>query len=349
MRRPASRRRAHHKLYFTLAPGANQERRALSPGGVVSDRIDEGELDSYTFTAQTGEGIVMRLTDVSAGPLLPAFNVYDPSGAVVARAENTDVAATNFTTQASGTFTVVVYDASNGAAATGPYNLYFTRAPGADKGGALSPGGVVSGQIVEGAIDSYTFSAQAGEGVQLRVTDVSAGPLLPGFIIYDPTGAAVGQAVGEDVAGFNLSAPASGTFTVVVFDGTNGATGTGLYKMYFTLAPGADTGGALSPGSAVSGQIDEGELDSYTFAAQVGDKVTTTVTDTSGSSPLVPTVTVYDPIGTAINEAQDANVASSTFTVQKSGTFTVIVGDGSNALASTGPYSLLLSVIPAGS
>ena len=333
-----------YNLYVVVAPGAN-ECGVLIPGDVVSENIEKGALQSYTFSALAGEGVMLRITDVAGGPLLPAFSVYDPAGSLVSQAVGEDVAGLAFTTQKSGTFTVVVYDASTGLASTGPYNLYFTLAPGADKGGALIPGDVISDRIDEGELDSYTFTAQAGEGVALRVTDITGGPLLPGFIVYDPTGAAVDNAQGEDVAGIIFTTQVSGTFTLVVYDASDGMASTGPYNLYFTLAPGADKGGALSPGGVVSGQIAEGEIDSYTLDAQTGDKVAISVTDESGG-PLVPTLIVYDPSGTTVIEAQDPDIASATFTVATSGTFTVIVSDGSNGLASTGPYDLSFTLMP---
>src|SRR5258706_11817236 len=74
------------------------------------------------------------------------------------------------------------------------------------KGGALTPGGMVASQIAKGALDSYTFAAQPGEGVILRVTDVAGGTLVPAFNVYDPTGAIV-------VNGGYGSAPASNPLT----------------------------------------------------------------------------------------------------------------------------------------
>ena len=44
----------------------------------------------------------------------------------------------------------------------------------AGTGGAVAgSGGVVSGTIEKGELDSYTFVANAGEGIQLRLVDVA--------------------------------------------------------------------------------------------------------------------------------------------------------------------------------
>jgi hypothetical protein len=330
-----------YNVYLMVAPGADACG-SLSPGMVVPGQLAEGAIDSYTFAAQAGEGVGLRVTDVAGGTFTPAFIVYDPTGAVVVDgAYGANVASDFFAAQKTGTYTVVVYDDSSGYASTGPYNLYFTLAPGANAGGALSPGVVVSSQLAEGAIDSYTFAAQAGEGVGLRVTDVAGGTFTPAFIVYDPTGAVVvDRAYGANVASDFFAAQKTGTYTVVVYDDSSGYASTGPYNLYFTLAPGADAGGTLSPGTSVSGQLAEGALDSYTFAAQVGEGVGLRVTDVAGGT-FTPAFIVYDPTGAVVvDRAYGANVASDFFAAQKTGTYTVVVYDDSSGYASTGPYSV---------
>jgi len=126
--------------------------------------------DEHTFTASQGEGVFLRLVDVEGGPLTPAFTIYGPSGAAVISASSANVASASFSAAVTGTYTVVVYDVSSGLSATGDYRLYFTRAPGASAGGALAPGGAAFGHLDEGAIDSYTFFAIAGDRVALQLT-----------------------------------------------------------------------------------------------------------------------------------------------------------------------------------
>ena len=233
---------------------------------------------------------------------------------------------------------------------SGEYNLYYSVAPSTSGCGSLDPGGVVSGQIAEGALISYTFTAQAGEAVAVRLVDTAGGSLVPAFSIYDPTGAdVVSPAYGNDVASYFFQAPKSGTYTVVVYDDSTGYAATGPYNLYFTLAPGADAGGALTPGTVVTGQLVEGALDSYTFTAQIGDSVTIQVVNTTGGS-LVPAFSIYDPSGADIvSPAYGPNGASYSFKAPKSGTYTVIVYDDSTGYASTGAYTIALTDTPAAS
>src|SRR4029453_17227012 len=195
--------------------------------------------DSYTFTAAIGEGIQLRVADLARGVLYPWLTVYGPTGNLVSSTANPDVAMRWFSAPASGTYTVVVSDTSGGNAGTGDYKLYFTRSPGANAGGALSPGGSVADHIDLGELDSYTFTAAIGEGIQLRVADLARGVLYPWLTVYGPTGNLVSPTANPDVAMAWFSAPASGTYTVVVSDTSGGNAGTGDYKLYFTRSPGA--------------------------------------------------------------------------------------------------------------
>jgi hypothetical protein len=196
----------------TKGPGAGRRPTPLP--------FTEWRLDSYTFDAQAGQRVGIRVTDLDGGSLVPAFVVYDTTGAVVVNgAAAQDVASSFIAAQKSGNYTVVVYDYSASSASTGPYNLYFTLAPGADKGGTLSPGDVVTGQLAEGALDSYTFDAAIGDPIALTVTDLSAGGLTPEFTVCDPTGAfVVDGARTATVASASFNAKSIGTYTVIVYD-----------------------------------------------------------------------------------------------------------------------------------
>ena len=100
------------------------------------------------------------MLDIAGGALTPKVTVYDSSGAVVANFAAGDVAYAAFTTTSTGTFTVVVTD--NAGTASGAYRLNLAAAPGSNKDGPLTNGGVATGTIEKGELDSYTFTANAG-------------------------------------------------------------------------------------------------------------------------------------------------------------------------------------------
>jgi len=118
-----------YRLYFTRAPGASAGG-ALAPGGAVTAHLEEGAIDSYTFTAGQGESVFLRVVDLDNAAMVPAFTIYGPAGGVVTNVVSGSVASFSFAAAVAGTYTVVVYDWSSGFTATGDYELDFTRTPG---------------------------------------------------------------------------------------------------------------------------------------------------------------------------------------------------------------------------
>ncbi|HTQ06135.1 MAG TPA: IPT/TIG domain-containing protein [Polyangiaceae bacterium] len=330
-----------YEIYYAEAPGSDGEG-VLDPNNPVDGTLAEGAIDSYTFTVTAGSGVELRVVDTNQTSLYPYMIVYDPNGSVVSQAGGNDVAELAFAPAVSGTYTLTVFDNSNGATATGPYAVYYTIAPGSNEGGALDPTNPIAGTIDEGDLDSYTFNLTAGEGVQLRAADLGATGFYPYYVVYDPTGKVVGQVGGNDVAALSFSAAVSGTYTLVLFDASNGYASTGAYNLYYTLAPGSNEGGALTIGTPVDGTIDLGDLDSYTFSATAGEKLQLVATDLN-STAFTPYIAVYGPTGTSVVNASGATTATASFTATTAGTYTFVVFDASNGYASTGDYSLLLT------
>jgi hypothetical protein len=336
--------RGTFKLYLVVAPGTDNGG-TLTPGGMVSAHLDEGELDSYTFAAQAGQAIALRMADVTGGALAPWITVYDPLGAVVGSTKANEVASVEFQAQSYGTYTVVLGDSSNGLAASGDYTLYFITAPGANEGSVLAGGDMVAGHLDEGALESYSFLADVGQGIMLRVVDLAGGLLAPGLTVYDPTGVIVGSATANDVAAVEFQTHSKGTYTVVLGDSSPGFVASGDYNLYFAIAPGANKGGPLPSGGVVAAHLDEGALDSYTFVTDVGHWIMLRMVDVAGGA-LAPGLTVYDPTGAVVQSATATDVAGMTFGALLSGTYTVVLWDSSPGLDASGDYNLYFTIAP---
>ena len=111
-------------------PGAN-EGGTLSSGGVVSDAIDLGDIDSYTFAANAGESLRIQVTDLSGTSLSPRIDLYAPSGAHITNSSG-DIATIVCSNDAgfcnlieNGIYTVVITDGNSSRAQTGPYSIQF--------------------------------------------------------------------------------------------------------------------------------------------------------------------------------------------------------------------------------
>ena len=193
--------------------------------------------DSYTFTANTGDSINLRLGTTNFSGRL---QLYGPNAALLEAVGgypvNDDLIA--YTATNSGTFTVLVSSAVTSG--SGTYALHLAQIPEAfivpagDEGGAMTNGGNYDGTITLGDLDMFTFTANTGDSINLRLgTTNFAGRLQ----LYGPNGALLeavgGYPVKDDLIAY--TATNSGTFTVLVSDGYGGETGT--YELHLAQMP----------------------------------------------------------------------------------------------------------------
>ena len=161
---------------FATVPG--DEGGILTNGIETPGTIDVGDLDMWSFTANAGDSIELRMGAVNLNPWI---QLYGPDGKLVSSAGNgatgvrdavLSISATN-----SGTFTVVVsaFDLNQ----TGTYNLNLAKVPGAfatapgDEGGTLTNGAAIHGMIDLGDLDMWTFNANSGDSLILRMGAVN--------------------------------------------------------------------------------------------------------------------------------------------------------------------------------
>ena len=333
-----------YELHFARMPGAN-EGGALPNGDSVLGDLTLGDLDSYTFTATAGESFLLRIGDLNGTSMFPWIRVYDPNGAAVDSQFGSAVDEISAVASLSGTYTIVITDASSGFGATGPYELHYVRAPGANEGGLLPNGGVVSETLALGDLDSYTFTAAAGESFVLRIGDVNGTSMFPWLRVYDPNGAQVDSQFGSLVDEVSGVAALTGVYTVVVADASSGFASTGLYDLHFVLAPGANEGGALPKGGSVTSTLTRGDLDSYTFSITAGQSFVLRAGDVNTTS-LFPWLRVYEPNGALLLSNFGSATASIAAAAPTTGTYTVVLADASSGLASTGTYDLHFVQVP---
>jgi len=214
----------------TLINGANQT-------GTIYSNI----VDSYTFTANAGDSINVRLGTTGFNGEL---QLYGPGSVLLGTAHaGTDNLLTD-TATTTGTLTVLVSSAS--ASGKGTYVLNLAQAPesfivpAGDGGGPMTNGGAYPGTITLARQDLWTFPANAGDSISVRLGT----PNFYGRLqLYGPNGALLGTA--QDGNTDNLitdTATSSGTFTVLVSaeyepNYSGGANGTGAYVLSLAQAP----------------------------------------------------------------------------------------------------------------
>jgi Bacterial pre-peptidase C-terminal domain len=243
-------------LFLMFAWLSQAEAVDLINGGVISAAISAaGEQDFFTFVANAGESIQVRVADISGGAFLPLIYLYGPNGSYITYNQGQTVAElNNINLAATGTYTVVVSDNSVGNAQTGNYNIYFTKASGANEGGTLGKDSNRSETIDLGDLDSYTLRVSSGAVIQLTVTDTSGGAFLPLIYLYGPNGSYITYNQGQTIATISSTLTVGGTYTVVVSDSSVAKDQTGTYTLQLTGSgitsvddPTVGTGGGGNP------------------------------------------------------------------------------------------------------
>ncbi len=79
-----------------------------------------------------------------------------------------------------GTYLVLVASADSGVDGSGTYRLTMAHSPGpitvsaGDEGGPLTNGALHSGEIVQGDLDVWTFTASAGDRIAVHIGEITA-------------------------------------------------------------------------------------------------------------------------------------------------------------------------------
>src|SRR5439155_1739322 len=206
---------------------------------------------------------------------------------------------------------------------------------------SLINGQTYSGTIsVPGELDTWTFTATQGDYITLSMGTVApaSAHFAPWIRLVSPTGVLLGNsATGQGAGNVAVTAPTSGTYTVIV--GSNsGATGffdgTGSYLLTLAQGPGAvvvsagDEGGPMTDGATNAGTIYLGDLDTWTFTATQGDYIALSMgTVAPASAHFAPWIRLVSPTGVVLrNGATGQGAGNIAATAPTSGTYTVIVG-----------------------
>jgi hypothetical protein len=343
---------------------AGDEGGPLTNGLTHTASIETGDIDAWSFIANAGENLVVRIgeiTDISAN-FLPWIRLYAPDGAFLgdgfgALAGEVAVRATS-----SGTFTVVAGDGNSIRSGAGTYRLTLVKTgspiliSAGDEGGPLTNGVMHTATIETGDIDAWTFTANAGENLVLRIgeiTDIS-GSFTPWIRLYGPDGTELGDGFGALAGEVVVRATSSGTFTVVAGDGNSIRSGTGTYRLTLAktgdpivVSPG-DESGALTGVGSYDGTIDIGDIDVWTFTVCAGESIFLRVDELVAGSGLTPWIRLYGRDGVLLNSVSGIATAQISRPAPAGGAYTVVIGDGTSTLVGSGAYRLTVNGLTAG-
>ncbi len=360
------RSRAPYLLAIVLAvlvrPAAIHAQTELLNGQNVVGTISvPGEFDQYFFYATAGEAVILSIAEV--GPEVHGFTPSilfhcGPYG-TLGQAGGQIAAQVEAVVPATTTCFVLV---SGGVQTAGSYLLTIARTPGAftvspaDEGGPLVNGSNQVGTIHVGDLDMWSFTASAGDAIMVGIGEVGSGSsFMPWIRLKGPTGQNLGSSSGNLVGRIETTAPATGTYTVIVSTSAVGGfepSGSGDYSLSLIRTPGpytvsaGDEGGELTNGAHHTGAIHAGDLDVWTVTASAGDSILVSMAEVGGDTAFRPWMQLRSPTGQSLGSSSDARGARLEAAATVAGVYTVVVASGTFGLEASGTYTLTLAQAP---
>jgi len=349
----------------------------ISFGSTTTGSINQpGEVDTYTFSAQNGDRILIGMSRVS-GDLWQRVRLYGPDGTLLQDesspvhleislslelpdrvnvflpiiANNPTVSLNGFPptdpvlqvpATTPGTYTIRVSDGFDGTL-TGSYNLYLQKLNPPAGAGLIEFSQTLPGTINQPAeMDAFIFSAAAGDKLIAGMSRVS-GNVWQQIRLYDSDGELLSETKSPIHTEMIYDMPAAGSYSLLVSDGFNG-TLTGSYNLYIQRTNNPANAVTLSFGQTTPGSINQpAEMDAFTFTASANDQVQINMTRVSGS--LWQQIRLYDPSGALLAENKAPTQAEITQVLLANGDYRILASDGFNGTL-TGSYNINLQKLP---
>ncbi len=341
---------------FIVPPG--DEGGVLPVGATQNGVLDLGDVDLWSFVANTGDEFTVTLDDTGPGAFDPFVLVYDSAGALVDSDFDTVSAVASGTAPRAGRHTILVKDGNGDVSATGTYALSLalttnpTPVPPGPLLGPLSNGDRVdSAFTAPGDVDKYSLTVSEGDRVRLKLADLAGTSFMtPLLQVFSSSGALITSATASNVAAVAFEAPAADTLTVAAVN-TGTSLGTYDYQLFTAVAPGpfvvpgGDEGGVLANGDRASGLLTTGDLDLYTLAVTAGDEVRLKLGDIAGTSFFTPGLEVFSADGELIGSATGSNVAQVVFRAEETETLSLVLRNTGGSIGSYA-YDLYAAIAP---
>jgi large repetitive protein len=313
----------------------------LTPGAPISINLAQGQVQRFTFNANTGDSVALNLSGVSSTSPTgqPVYvNVYRPdTGSITTGNYYTYFDPTSSGTlnlqnlPAGGTYTVVVYT-PYGTPATAQLTLASGETGGlTENGAAQGTAATEAGQNVY-----YTFSANQGDNLELTLNNLNVPGATTNGVRYD-----VYNAAGTDINGNYCYAGSSGAGCRIALWNMVAGNYTVVVSPYWggTINVSAQlqtdvSEGALALNTPATINLALGQVERFTFNAAAGQSMTLNLSGVSSTSPTGQQmyVSVYRPdVGsiTTANAYQEFSASSSnTLSLQNlpaTGTYTAVV------------------------
>ena len=282
-----------------------------------------GQLDRYTFTAETGDFVFITAAELVATNLSPRIELLAPNGTVLDTKDGSAVAAISlFQIPAGGLHTITMRDSN--FINTGAYSLYFSRVPGANELGQLPDSISAELRLELGDFDTATFTATVGERVHLNLVNINDSDLSLGLYLFRPNGELAETRLNSLAGGLSdYEIDMTGVWTLVFFDRFDN--GPDDYRLNFAKVPQANDKGLLLNNSVHSESLVAGEYDTWVIDAIAGDVIYLSMVDID-QTDAQPRLFLYDRSGNLLSSDGDLTTAFvSGFSVEETGQITVLV------------------------
>jgi hypothetical protein len=342
-------------LGFTLLllPFTLQAQEALTSGGTQTGSIAQGETGTWTFTANAGDSLMIR---VGSPSFAPRIQVFDPANTQVAEvASGSSLNRDNFVTIAgadSGTYTVLINAPL--ANQSGDYRVSLGRAPATqgDLDKPLINGAEHEDELLVGGLGVWSFHAEAGDGIMVRMGARTGSALTPWLRLHGPDGALITEAQsGSSLNRDNYvtaQAETSGIYTVMVSAAHLNQSGNYVIGLGRAPAREGDQDRELVNGATHESELPVGGLGVWSFHAEAGDGIMVRMGAHTGNA-LSPWLRLHGPDGSLITQAQSGSSLNRdnyvTAQAETSGIYTVMVSAAH--LNQSGNYVIGLGRAPA--
>lgn len=275
---------------------------SLPSGGSVSGYLFPEDIDSFTFSGNSGETVTLIMSEshTSVGRIY----IYKPDGTYWTVGNN----IVHLTLAESGTYTAKVnfYHAT----ASGNYTLRYVRGGDAVENGVLTSGETASGALNTYDMDSYTFGGAAGETVTLIFDEATA--TTGTLYIYKPDGSY--WTSGNNIT--HLTLPETGSYTVVLR--LYHLTYSGSYQLHYVLGGDAVENTELISGTTLVESLNTYDMDSYYLDGIAGETITLMLDENESTTGVI---YLYRPDGSYWTSGNNLTHV----TLPDTGRYTVII------------------------
>ena len=199
---------------------------------------------------------------------------------------------------------------------------------------------------VNGEIDNWTFTAQAGDTIHIQIAELSGFQFEPFIRLYNPMNELVVSNFGTNSADLVHRAMELGVYRIEVLDSSSSGIGTGNYRLFFTktssdfIVPVGDEGGLLRNGDTHRGEISLADLDIWRFQASANQSIHIQIAETLDNNTFDPEIRVYDQFGNFLANNSGLISADVSFQTEIAGDYFVVIKEASADVPASGSYAL---------